>query len=513
MSVDSIGGNARDPNENVRQKKLQDERARDLKRMEERRKDEINNLQRNREEEIRDLGEGMERDIESKKIATQERLEMVKTAAESRIRDYENESARLTEEAKKQFQNKAQQLQKSALELQHQRDRLVKTHEDTMRELQDKAQATEASALARGTREAAKAHIEATKRINQISELGQAEAERVADEMTDAKRRAYNEGRAALERTKLEADENRIQIENQIVFDKRVGAEQVSRERELLEAARLNEQMKADDRLSKMSMDNQRNLSRTHSEGIRKFAEAQNLYHKQVSDTEREGRKKIVDLETKNNVAMAQISTEAEIQEQMARKAYQMQKEMLTQARAKNLDDASKANKALHEKLSAEYDARTQNIITQKEKSLAAMVELNEKEINAQRKFGRDQLNNLTAANAKSLATHDARERDPFYNLHKVNAQVSDSELETIVKLAVPEHEQDSVRITLQQGSLTVSGSRRSEAKAKLEDGHQAMSNSYQSYSESFAIKGRLLMSKMDRFYDNGVLTFRIPKG
>ena len=48
--------------------------------------------------------------------------------------------------------------------------------------------------------------------------------------------------------------------------------------------------------------------------------------------------------------------------------------------------------------------------------------------------------------------------------------------------------------------------------KAKTDAGHDVSTNSYQSYSETFPVRGKLDAANMSRVYDNGVLTFRIPK-
>jgi HSP20 family molecular chaperone IbpA len=97
--------------------------------------------------------------------------------------------------------------------------------------------------------------------------------------------------------------------------------------------------------------------------------------------------------------------------------------------------------------------------------------------------------------------------------VHELGTQVEDGDLETVIRLRVPEHEQDNIRISHQLNSITISGTRRFQDKMKLEGGVQAASSSYQSYSESFPVRGKLEMNNMNRTYADGVLTYRIPKG
>lgn len=513
MSVDSVGGGgSSDPFEPLR-KKAADERVRDLKRIQTERESEMRRLNEAKEREIEGMRHAQERDIESEKLEMTERLEQLKSLTENRIRNFEADSQRLTTEAQKQFTEKASRLQKSARELEQQREALVRNHEATMREISDKAQMTEADILRRSAREAALAHVIQTKKLQEINDRGNAEADRMTGEVNDRKRRIAYEGDRVIANLKDDYQESANQVEDSILFQKRAGEAQLARERTNFENNRLQEQAKAEDALLRLNMENQRQLNRSHIEGRRKIMDTQTELQREVSTAERDGRKKMRNVQSQYAANMNSLQLEADGQEKLARQAYANQRQAINTSRNQIIEKSITENETIQKKVNEEHSKRATELTKIKNKMMTDQIERDAKEVAYRREMGKQAVNNTIAQSSTTLAAHESKLKDPFYQLHRVGAQVRDTELETWVTIAVPQHEQDNVRVTLQHNNLTVSGTRRNETKAILPDGRRAASNSYQSFSESFPVKGKLLMAQMTRVYDNGQLTFRIPKG
>lgn len=512
MAIDSVGGTY-DPNEATRQRALQEERARKLKEAAERRESEISQLNAQREAELEGLRRSTEHELEGQKIESQERLEEAKALSENRLRSFQDETQKLADEAKRQFSAKAVALQKSALELQGQREALTRQHEATMSAIAAKGRENEADLKQRLNHEVASSHIQTTQRLEEAADRAQAELERQHSEILDRKRMTEHEGDREIQAIKGDYAFNAGQIQNEIEFDKRIGQEQLIRERENLAQARQNQEIKANLALDALTKETERQLGHTHSEGRRKIIDAKDLYSRQLADSTRESRKNLRDTRAQMALSMVNLAQEAEGQQTAARQAYANQKAVLEAARTKNIDDGIKANIALEQKLEAEYEIQNKHLIANKEATLKQLIDQDTAELSARMQDDRRKINAATMASSRTLASHHERDGDPFYQLHSVQAQVEDGEQFTVVRVKVPEHEQDTIRVTLQKGALTISGTRRSASRATSEDGHQMASSSFQSYSESFPVRGKLMMNNMLRAYSDGELVFRIPKG
>ncbi|MBI3543132.1 MAG: Hsp20 family protein [Deltaproteobacteria bacterium] len=513
MAIDSVGGGSRDPNEALRSKRLQEERAATLKAAEERREQELERLVKSRTEDLVNIAENQTREIAAKQAESDNRVEIAKSVAENRARSFEAESQKMTDEAKKQFEAKARQLQNSTKELDTQRTQLLKSHEGAMERIRSSSAEGEARARQQGQRESALAHINAVRRIEELNERGEAEAAKLGDEIEETKRTIVNEGARKLATTKQNYDDFVNQVDKQIDLTKRSGEEQIQRSREQLNANEQRLSLDADARAERLNLDNQRMLARQHAEGQRKFMETQYESNRELSDVNKHNKDQIRGAQNKASFAMATIQTEAETQEAIARQSYAAQKKALTENRDKAIVDSSKANEALQKKLQSEYELKSKTFSQLRDQQIISQLAADESQIKYHRDEGKRQLNAQVADTAEKLASHGTKAADAFYHVHQMGARVEDNELETVIRVPVAEHEQDNLRISLQHNSITVSGTRRFQDKVKLEDGHQATSNQYQSYTESFPVKGKLDQANMTRGYADGVVTFRIPKG
>src|SRR5688572_6717407 len=101
MAIDGIGGGkSRDPNYDTRRKMLEEERARELDRIEKKHKEEVVSVIEARERALRDVYANQASDVESKSKEADNRIHQAKLAAENRIRDYETDAMKMSEEAK-----------------------------------------------------------------------------------------------------------------------------------------------------------------------------------------------------------------------------------------------------------------------------------------------------------------------------------------------------------------------------------------------------------------------------
>jgi len=83
---------------------------------------------------------------------------------------------------------------------------------------------------------------------------------------------------------------------------------------------------------------------------------------------------------------------------------------------------------------------------------------------------------------------------------------------QTLFRFDLPGMEKDDIRIEIQDGTLTVSGQRKSE-KTEEKDGYRHVERSFGSFSRSFQLPQGTEMDKVEAEYQAGVLTVTLPKG
>ncbi len=88
---------------------------------------------------------------------------------------------------------------------------------------------------------------------------------------------------------------------------------------------------------------------------------------------------------------------------------------------------------------------------------------------------------------------------------------IQETENELIVKADVPDVEMKDIDVRLENGTLTLRGERKFEAK-KNEGGWHRVERSYGSFERAFAVPDTVNAEAVKADYKNGVLTITMPK-
>ncbi len=161
--------------------------------------------------------------------------------------------------------------------------------------------------------------------------------------------------------------------------------------------------------------------------------------------------------------------------------------------KARNDENFSQAEKRFHER----YDKALKT-------HEAALNRLNE---DASRKLG-----DLREDATRKLATYETRQEDPFYQLVDLDAELTEIDDAFILTARVPEHEQSSVKATVQGNQIVLTGTRRAEDREELGEGRQRSTSSFQSFRETFAVDWPVSHASILRETDGELLTFIFPK-
>jgi HSP20 family protein len=90
-------------------------------------------------------------------------------------------------------------------------------------------------------------------------------------------------------------------------------------------------------------------------------------------------------------------------------------------------------------------------------------------------------------------------------------ADISETDTEYLIKAELPEVKKEDVKVTFEQGLLTISGERRQEKKQK-EENEIRVESFYGSFSRSFSLPDNVDAKGIRAESKDGVLKVRIPK-
>ncbi|MGB5133357.1 MAG: Hsp20/alpha crystallin family protein [Steroidobacteraceae bacterium] len=90
-------------------------------------------------------------------------------------------------------------------------------------------------------------------------------------------------------------------------------------------------------------------------------------------------------------------------------------------------------------------------------------------------------------------------------------ANISETDMEYLIKAELPEVSKDDVKVTVDDGVITISGERRNELEHKDEKLHR-IESFYGNFSRSFRLPENADVGAIQAESRNGVLKVRVPK-
>ena len=90
-------------------------------------------------------------------------------------------------------------------------------------------------------------------------------------------------------------------------------------------------------------------------------------------------------------------------------------------------------------------------------------------------------------------------------------ADITEDDKEYVIKAELPDVKKEEVKVTVENGTLTISGERKFEKEEKKKKYHR-VERSYGSFVRSFTLPDQADSSKVKAEFKNGMLTVRVPK-
>jgi len=108
-------------------------------------------------------------------------------------------------------------------------------------------------------------------------------------------------------------------------------------------------------------------------------------------------------------------------------------------------------------------------------------------------------------------ASRSASDNEPEARAWTPAANISETEAEYLIKAELPEVSKEDVKVTVDDGVITISGERRNELEHKDEKLHRVESF-YGSFARSFRLPEDADVEAIQAETKNGVLKVRVPK-
>src|SRR5204863_8184800 len=90
-------------------------------------------------------------------------------------------------------------------------------------------------------------------------------------------------------------------------------------------------------------------------------------------------------------------------------------------------------------------------------------------------------------------------------------ADITEDDEEYLIKAELPDMKKEEVKVTVENGVLTISGERKFEKEEKKKKYHR-VERSYGTFMRSFTLPDDADFSKVNAEFKNGLLTVRVPK-
>lgn len=177
------------------------------------------------------------------------------------------------------------------------------------------------------------------------------------------------------------------------------------------------------------------------------------------------------------------------------------QRQMIEENNQKVLQNEANNHKAFLLTQQKVFEERYQNLIKEHHDLLESLQNKNTEEIEK-----------LKTSHLEAKRNISNKLDDNFYQLNELEPILKETEKNYEVTMKVPEHEKDTITLTGEGRSLTVTKSRRFQEKVYNDKGESNATARTEFYSKSFNVNQIIDDSKLLSKYEDGMLTFIVPK-
>ncbi len=222
---------------------------------------------------------------------------------------------------------------------------------------------------------------------------------------------------------------------------------------------------------------------------------------KQVQEFEKQKSNELLFQKTHHDAQIGEIKSDHLHKMEEIKETTELQRNKLNEANRDEIERLSQNTSQISEQATKRFEGLYQARLGDQQRILD--------DLNARTNQG---ISETRLSHTQKLAAYRDRADDPFYRLYDMDAHLTDSGDEFVLRARIPEHEQSRVNVTVRGNQIVLSGQRRSEEKQELSPGHTASTNSFQTFLEAFPFGYPVDITRMSKEFDGDQLTVRLPK-
>ncbi len=307
-----------------------------------------------------------------------------------------------------------------------------------------------------------------------------------------------------------EEAEREMQRQSEIRHDEFVS--QTSQQSAHQEASLENQRLKGYEAIREMQKGQQAEINRVRREGERELAKAENYYRDTIYQTQRKGDQQLDELKRT-------IGRENDFERKSFENNFELTKsentnrlEINKKEQEERLNTMTQAAQDQYEKIKQNTLTSTENADQKFQENYKNTLKNQSNTISELENRAGETLKDLRLSTSNKLAAYEARQKDPFYKLVDLNADIDETGDAFILTASIPEHEREHLSVAVRGNQIVLSGRRRNEEKLDLAPDHTLSTASYQSYSESFPLALPVEDKLISKRFDGDQLVVYIPK-
>jgi len=205
---------------------------------------------------------------------------------------------------------------------------------------------------------------------------------------------------------------------------------------------------------------------------------------KATNTEENKFRNQVSNLQTTHNIQLEQDNKLNQEQIDGLHKTYTTQQRILTEDNQRVYDQMQRAKHEELDKQMALTAMANDQTVKHFESERADTTSHFAQQFDEIQNLTQDSLHQLRTENALKLGSYESRLTDPFYRLVRVDAEVTETSDEVRIRVKVPPHERENVRLQISGNNAQVTGVRSNSERVETSPGHWVSTSSQQSFSE-----------------------------
>lgn len=281
-----------------------------------------------------------------------------------------------------------------------------------------------------------------------------------------------------------------------------------ARAEDTLEATRA----KGYERIRDLQRAQQAEIARVRREGEKELSQAQDYYRNSIDGVMTRGEEELNQVVQGKARQLEYESAMAANELEVSRGEHQAR---ITDARAsqeKSINELVEQNRGEYERMKESVSQERELAHKQFQDSYKGELKTQAESIRNLNASAAHKLKEVRMDTSRKLAAYENRQRDPFYQILDVGAELSDEGDSFVLTARIPPHEQRNISVAVRGDQLVLSGYRRSQEKVDIEPGRSQSTSAYQAFTETFPLPGPVDAKQLRREFDGDMLLIYIPK-